>query len=153
MFRTSPTNLLCLLLILCVSPRAASLQVERSSTPRNTVKGNLRSCERYAVECGSAIDSSCAAPVEAKTVEIETTEGWRDLNADESSTRLRSEMKGLPGLLGKVFRVRILGPDGEKKLEFNVPVSLEPTRTSCTRRLPGLEHVLVAFIHGVGHTL
>ena len=57
-------------------------------------------------------------------MEIETAEGWRDLNNDESSTSLRSEMRSLPGLLGRMIRVRILGPDGEKKLEFNVPVKL-----------------------------
>jgi hypothetical protein len=62
------------------------------------------------------------AAVEAQAVEIQTAGGWMDLAEEGSSGGLRSEMRGLPGLWGRSIRVRILGLNGEKKLEFNVPV-------------------------------
>lgn len=56
-------------------------------------------------------------------MEVQTPDGWKDLAEEGSSGGLRSEMRGLPGLRGRLIRVRVLGLNGEKKLEFNVPVS------------------------------
>ncbi|GAQ83984.1 Putative isocitrate lyase [Klebsormidium nitens] len=78
-------------------------------------------------------------PTAAKSVEIETADGWRDLTSDESSTSVRSEMKNLPGLRGRQIRIRILGPDGEKKLEFNVPAGFLDGLSNVVPGVAGLD--------------